>query len=95
MKTLKAGRNNAFIDEIVATLKAMPKRRLRIVRDIVGALAEPQEIETREARIKKVAPKSLLKTPFCGMWEKRIDITNGRSYAETLRQRLEHRGDRS
>ncbi len=76
---------------IVNTLKGMPKRRLRIVRDIVGALAEPQEAETREARTKKVAPISLLKTPFCGMWEKRVDITNGRSYAETLRQRLEHR----
>lgn len=94
MKTLKARREDTFLDEIVETLKSMPKRRLRIVRDIVGALAEPAAPEEAETRTKKTAAKSLLKTPFCGMWEGRADITNGRSYAASLRERLERRGDR-
>jgi hypothetical protein len=93
MKTLKARREETFLDEIVETLKGMPKRRLQIVRDIVGALAEPAAPERAEARSKKTVAKSLLKTPFCGMWEGRADITNGRSYAGSLRQRLERRGD--
>lgn len=95
MKTLKARREETFLDEIVETLKGMPKRRLQIVRDIVGALAEPAAPERAEARSKKAVAKSLLKTPFCGMWEGRADITNGRSYAGSLRQRLERRGDRT
>jgi hypothetical protein len=93
MKTLKAHRDDTFLDEIVETLKSMPKRRLRILRDIVGALAEPAAPEGVEARTKKAVAKSLLKTPFCGMWEGRSDITNGRSYAASLRERLERRGD--
>jgi hypothetical protein len=93
MKTLKARREDTFLDEIVETLKSMPKRRLRIIRDIVGALAEPAAPEGAEARTKKGVAKSLLKTPFCGMWEGRADITNGRSYAASLRERLERRGD--
>ena len=92
MKPEKAQREEAFIDEIVETLKSVPKRRLRIVREVVGALAEPS---VSDKYAKRTARKSLLKTPFCGMWERRTDIGNGRSYAKTLRQKLESRGDRT
>jgi hypothetical protein len=84
-----------LIDEIVETLKSMPKARLRIVRDVVGALAGPAELGIEAAKVKRRGRKSLLKTPFCGMWEGRTDIGNGRSYATKLRQTLENRGDRS
>ena len=95
MKPAKARRDENFIDEIVETLKSVPKTRLRIVRDVVGALAEPAVRDKDRARLKGMARKSLLKTPFCGMWEGRTDIGNGQSYAKTLRERLEHRGDRT
>ena len=40
MKPAKIRREDNFMDEIVETLKSVPKTRLRIVRDVVGALAE-------------------------------------------------------
>jgi hypothetical protein len=92
MKTAKAKRQEAFLEEIVETLKSVPKTRLRIVRDVVEALAEPKGVEKK---LRRIGRKSLLKTKFCGIWEKRADIGNGLSYARTLRRRLEHRGDRS
>ena len=92
MKTAKARRQEPFIEEIVETLKSVPKTRLRIVRDVVEALAEPMAADKNAKRIER---KSLLKTKFCGMWEKRADIGNGMSYARTLRRQLENRGDRS
>lgn len=95
MKSAKLGRDEKFINEIVETLKSVPKTRLRIVRDVVGALAEPTAPDKNGARLKRRGRKSLLKTPFCGMWEGRADIGNGRSYATTLRQSLESRGDKS
>jgi len=95
MKATKARREDTFIDEIVETLKSVPKTRLRIVRDVVGALAGPAASDKDGVRLKRRARKSLLRTPFCGMWEGRTDIGNGRSYARTLRQRLESRGDRT
>ena len=95
MKLAKARSEETFLDEIVETLKSVPTARLRIVRDIVGALAEPAVRDKDRARLKGMARKSLLKTPFCGMWEGRTDIGNGQSYAKTLRERLEHRGDRT
>ncbi len=95
MKPAKARREETFIDEIVETLKSMPERRLRIVWDVVGALAEPAVLDTDGRKSKRRARKSLLKTPFCGMWERRTDIGNGRAYARTLRQTLESRGDRT
>jgi len=94
MKPAKARREETVIDEIVETLKSIPKTRLRIVRDVIGALAEPAVCDKDGMRLKRVRCKSLLKTPFCGIWEGRTDIVNGRSYARTLRQRLESRGDR-
>ena len=92
MKTAKARREETFLEEIVETLKSVPKTRLRIVRDVIEALAEPT---VPEKNARRTARKSLLKTPFCGMWERRTDIGNGLSYARTLRQKLESRGDRS
>ncbi|MBI2088697.1 MAG: hypothetical protein HYT78_08115 [Deltaproteobacteria bacterium] len=93
MKPAKARREETFIEEIVETLKSVPKTRLRIVRDVVGALAEPVVPDKGGVRLKRRARKSLLKTPFCGMWEGRTDIGDGRSYARALRQGLESRGD--
>jgi hypothetical protein len=92
MKTSKAGREETFIKEIVGTLKSVPQTHLRIVRDVVEALAEPA---VPDKNAKRVARKSLLRTPFCGMWERRPDIGNGPSHARTLREKLESRGDRS
>jgi hypothetical protein len=90
MKPAKVRREDNFIDEIVEALKSVPKTRLRIVRDVVGALAE----EKNEKRLKRARRKSLLKTPFCGIWQRRKDIRNGGSYVRRLRQKLETRGDR-
>lgn len=95
MKPAKARSETTFIDEIVESLKSVPKTRLRIVRDVIGALVEPTVRNKSRTKSKRAARKSLLTTPFCGMWEGRTDIINGRSYAGTLRQRLEHRGDRA
>jgi len=94
MKPAKARREETVIDEIVETLKSVPKTRLRIVRDVIGALAEPAVPDRDGMRLKRTRRKSLLKTPFCGIWEGRRGIGNGRSYARTLRQRLESRGGR-
>jgi len=95
MKPAKMRREETSIDEIVETLRSVPKARLRIVREVVGALAEPIVRDKQQSRSKRRAHKSLLKTPFCGMWARRTDIGNGRSYARTLRQRLASRGDRT
>jgi hypothetical protein len=92
MKTSKARREETFIEEIVETLKSVPQTRLRIVRDVVEALAEPI---VPDKNGKRAVRKSLLRTPFCGMWERRPDIGNGPSHARTLRQKLGSRGDRS
>ena len=95
MKPAKARREETFIEEIVETLKFVPKTRLRIVRDVVGALAEPAVPDIDGTKSKRRVRNSLLKTPFCGMWEGRTDIGNGRSYARQLRRGLESRGDRT
>ena len=94
MKHARMPRDECF-EEIVETLKSVPKRRLRIVRDFVGALAEPSLGNTDGTKSKRSGLKSLVKTPFCGMWEERTDIDNGRSYARELRRVLENRGDRT
>lgn len=95
MKPAKLRREDKFIDEIVETLKSVPKKnRLRIVRDVIGALAEAQVRDKAGKMLKRAGRKSLLKTPFCGMWQGRTDIGNGQSYARNLRQSLESRGDR-
>ena len=94
MKSAKAPREDAFMDEILKALKSVPKTRLRIVRDVVGALAEESAREQQSAKLKRKGKKSLIKTTFCGIWKRRTDIGDGRSYARTLRQALEKRGDR-
>jgi hypothetical protein len=94
MKPAKLRREDNFIDEFVEALKFVPKTRLRIVRDVVGALAEAAGQEKDGKRLKRAGRKSLLKTPFCGIWQRRKDIRNGGSYARRLRQKLETRGDR-
>ena len=95
MKPAKARPEETFLDEIVETLKSVPRGRLRIVRDIVGALAESAAPGRDGVKSKRSARRSLLKTAFCGMWQGRADIGNGRSYARSLRQGLESRGDRA
>jgi len=95
MKPAKASRDEGFLNEIVETPKSVPKTRLRIVRDVVGALAEAAVREKDGKRLKRAGRKSLLKTPFCGIWEGRKDIGTGQSYARSLRQSLESRGDRN
>ena len=95
MKPAKARPEETVLDEIVETLKSVPRGRLRIVRDIVGALAESAAIGRDGVKSKRSARKSLLKTAFCGMWQDRANFGNGRSYARSLRQRLESRGDRA
>ena len=95
MKSAKLRREDNFIDEIVETLKSVPKTRLRIVRDVVGALAEAPVREKGGKMLKRAGRKSLLKTPFCGIWKGRTDIGNGQTYATRLRQSLESRGDRN
>ena len=89
-----ARHDDVFMDEIVRVLKTVPKARLRIVRDVVGALAEPSVRDKNEPGLKRGDRKSLLKTSFCGIWKGRKDIDNGRSYARTLRRTLEKHGDR-
>ena len=95
MKPAKERREETILDEIVETLRSVPKSRLRIVRDVVGTLAEPAVPDIDGARLKRGARKSLLRTPFCGMWKGRTDIGNGQSFARGLRQRLESRGGRT
>ena len=94
MKPVKARRQETFIDEIVESY-GVPKARLRIVRDVVGALAEPGVFDRNGTKSKRGGRKSLLRTPFCGMWKDRTDISNGRSYGVVLRYSLEHGGDRT
>lgn len=95
MKPAKAKSGIASLDEIVETLKLIPKARLRIVRDVVAALAEPKAKSKPTTRRRSVKKKSLLDTPFCGMWADRTDIEDSQSFARTLRQRLETRSDRT
>jgi hypothetical protein len=95
MKPARAGHDERLVDGIVETLKSVPNTRLRIVRDVVGALAQPTEPGMEAAKLKRRGRKSLLKTLFCGMWKGRTDIGNGQAYVRTLRQSLETRGDRA
>ena len=95
MKPAKVDGDNATINEIIARLRSVPKTRLRIVHDVVSALGETRSRKNGRVAAKGQEKKSLLKTPFCGMWKGRLDLGNGQSYATKLRRSLEHRGDRS
>ena len=93
MKPTKAESERATLDEIFETLKRVPKARLRIIRDVTEALAEPRMKSTPPPKRRTVKKKSLLDTSFCGMWADRADIGDSQSFARTLRQKLETRGD--
>jgi hypothetical protein len=93
MKAIRARAEAEIFDDIVQTLKLVPKARLGVVRDLVHALATPQPTNNqRKARARKKV--SLVDTPFCGMWKDRKDITDGQTFARQLRRMLETRGDR-
>ena len=95
MKSTKLKGDSTTINEIVARLKLVPKTRLQIVHDVVSALGETRSRKNGRVAAKGRGQKSLLKTPFCGMWEGRLDLGNGQTYAAKLRRNLERRGDRS
>jgi len=91
MKTTQE--KSEVIEEIVATLRRVPRSRLSVVRDLVHALAAPQETDGQgKARVHKKV--SLVDTPFCGMWKDREDITDEQTFARQLREMVEARGDR-
>ena len=96
LETMKAARAKAkttAFDDIVETLRRVPKAHLGVVRDLVHVLATPQATNgQRKTRARKKL--SLLDTPFCGMWADREDITDERTYARQLRRMLETGGDR-
>ena len=95
LETMKAARTkagNTAFDDIVKTLKRVPKARLGVIRELVHALAAPQPTEVQhKTRAQKEV--SLVDTPFCGMWADREDITDEQTFARQLRRRLETRGD--
>jgi hypothetical protein len=93
MKTARAKSESDMLNDIVATLKRVPKARLGAVRAVVQALAEMESVTGRD-KPKTGKKLSLLDTPFCGMWADREDITDERTYARQLRKRLETGGDR-
>jgi hypothetical protein len=93
MKAARTKAENTAFDDIVETLKRVPRARLSIVRDLVHVLAtaEPTNGQDKARTRKKV---SLVDSPFCGMWADREDITDEQTFARQLRRRLETRGDR-
>jgi hypothetical protein len=92
MKAARTRAGNTAFDDIVKTLKRVPKARLGVIRELVHALAVPQPTEVQyEVRARKKV--SLVDTPFCGMWADREDITDEQTFARQLRRRLETRGD--
>ena len=81
------------VDDIIETLKRVPKARLGVVRKLVRALAAPPAA-TGKQKTRPGKRSSLLDTPFCGMWADREDIGDERTYARHLRRMLETGGDR-
>jgi len=94
MKAARVKGDETAFEEIVDTLKRVPKARLGVVRDLVQALATPPKSTNGQRKARARKKVSLVDTPFCGMWEDREDITNGQTYARQLRRMLETRGDR-
>lgn len=93
MKAARAKVEAEIFDDIVQTLKRVPKARLGVVRDLVQVLATPQPKNSQlKARARKKV--SLVDTPFCGMWADREDIIDEQTFARQLRRRLETRSDR-
>lgn len=93
MKTARATSAKTLLDDIVTTLKRVPKARLGAVRAVVQALADTEPAAgPRKTRPRKKG--SLVESPFCGMWKDREDIADGQTFARQLRQMVESRGDR-
>src|SRR4051812_4239783 len=95
MKPAKEESERVTLDKIFETLMRVPKARLRIVRDVAEALAEPGATSTPALKRRSMKRKSLLDTSFCGMWADRTDIADSQSFARTLRRKLETRGDKT
>lgn len=95
MKPAKMTRDQAAMKEIVRGLKSVPKAQLRIVRELVDVLAKPALSHSNGVAPKTRRKRSLLDSRFCGMWENRSEVSDGKSYARVLKQRLESRGDRT
>lgn len=95
MRPAKTSHDQAAIDEIVHSLKSVPKAQLRIVRELVGVLARPVVRRSNGVTPKTRRGKSLLDSQFCGMWQDRAEVSDGKSFAKVLKHRLESRGDRS
>lgn len=95
MKPARISRDQAAIDEIVRGLKSVPRGQLRIVRELVDVVAKPAVGHPNGVAPKTGRKKSLLDSQFCGMWEDRVEVGDGKSYARVLKQRLESRGDRT
>jgi hypothetical protein len=93
MKTARAKRTATAFDDIVETLRRVPKARLGAVRAVVQALAAPADDlgHTKKRTGKRI---SLVDSPFCGMWKDREDIVDGQTFARQLRERAEKREDR-
>ncbi|MBI3799680.1 MAG: hypothetical protein HY268_22250 [Deltaproteobacteria bacterium] len=94
MKAARIKVEETAFEEIIDTLKRVPKARLGVVRDLVQALAIPPTSPNSPRKAHARKQVSLVDSPFCGMWEDREDIADGQTYARQLRRRLETRGDR-
>lgn len=93
MRTTRAKAETKTLNDIVETLKRVPKARLEAVRAVVYALAVP-ESPPRYAKARAHKKASLVDSPFCGMWKHRKDMTDGQTFARQLREMVETRGDR-
>ena len=93
MRTARAKAETRTLNDIVETLKRVPKARLEAVRVVVQALADPEAI-IGYAKTRAHKKVSLADSPFCGMWKDRKDMTDGQAFARQLREMVEKRGDR-
>lgn len=93
MKTARTKADADMLNDIVTTLKRLPRAQLGAVRAVVHALATPMtaDVHTKGRTGKKT---SLVDSPFCGMWKDREDIIDGQTFARQLRERAEKREDR-
>lgn len=92
MRTARVKAETKTFNDIVETLKRVPKARLEAVRAVIQALAVP-ESPTRYAKARAHKKASLVDSPFCGMWKDRKDIVDGQTFARQLREMVEQRGD--
>ena len=93
MKTARVKAEADMLDDIVTTLKRVPRARLGAVRAVVQALADTEPTGGQsKTRLRKKG--SLVDSPFCGMWKDREDIADGQTFARQLREMVETRGDR-